>query len=58
MSLVHYFIDELDGRRPTPQHLRLLKAHHEYQARLDRFIGKTDLKSFMREKPRYTGRDK
>ena len=58
MSLVHYFIDELDGKRPTPQHLRLLKAHHEYQARIDRFIGKTDLKSFMRAVPRYHPRGK
>ena len=53
MRLINYFVDELDGKRPSPKHLRLLKAYYERQLRMDAFIGDTRFDTFMREKPKY-----
>lgn len=59
MRLINYFVEELDGQRPSPKHLRLLKAYYERQLRMDAFIGDTRFESFMREKPKYNkGRQK
>lgn len=54
MRLIQYFARDLaDNERINPKHLRLLKAYHERQLRLDRFLGNTDLQKFMQAIPRY-----
>jgi hypothetical protein len=54
MRLIQYFAQSLGpNERPNPHHLRLLKAYHSRQLRLDHFIGSTDLNKFMQVVPRY-----